>query len=76
VDEFLNQVCAYVITVCDQANDNCPIFPGGVSRRHWSFEDPAAAEGDEETLLDLFRRVRDRIRERLKSFIEEPAANS
>ena len=65
VDEFLGQEFDYVITVCDNANEQCPVFPGQTKRIHWSFEDPAAAPGDEPTRLAVFRRVRDEIKQRL-----------
>lgn len=68
VDEFAGQDFDYVITVCDNANEHCPIFPGNTKRIHWSFDDPAAAEGDEDTKLRVFRRVRDEIRHRLRLF--------
>ena len=68
VDEFSGQEFDYVITVCDNANEQCPVFPGKTKRIHWSFEDPAAAEGDERQRLSVFRRVRDEIRERLREF--------
>jgi|SRR5437016_2590788 len=68
VDEFLGQEFDYVITVCDNANEQCPVFPGKTERLHWSFEDPAAAPGDERARLTVFRRVRDEIRERLQDF--------
>ena len=69
VDEFAGQEFDYVITVCDNANERCPVFPGNTQRIHWSFEDPAAAEGDEAARLAVFRRVRDEIRERLRGLI-------
>src|SRR3954465_11660556 len=69
VDEFINQEFDYVITVCDNANEQCPIFPGNARRIHWSFDDPAAAKGDEEQRLAAFRRVRDEIRQRLQLFL-------
>jgi len=69
VDEFLEQEFDYVITVCDNANEQCPVFPGRTKRIHWSFEDPAAAQGDESARLGVFRRVRDEISERLEEFI-------
>jgi len=68
VDEFARQEFDYVITVCDNANERCPIFPGNGKRIHWSFDDPAAAEGDDDTKLRVFRRVRDEIRHRLSLF--------
>ena len=64
VDEFLGQEFDYVITVCDNANENCPVFPAQTKRIHWSFDDPAES-GD----IAVFRRVRDEIRERLREFI-------
>jgi arsenate reductase len=68
VDEFLDQEFDYVITVCDNANEQCPIFPGQTRRIHWSFADPAAASGDEAARLAIFRRVRDEIKMRLQEF--------
>src|ERR1044071_7172961 len=67
VDEFTGQEFDYVITVCDNANEQCPIFPGKTQRIHWSFEDPASAQGDNEARLAVFRKVRDEIRARLKT---------
>jgi len=69
VDEFAGQEFDYVITVCDNANEQCPIFPGKTKRIHWSFEDPAAVQGDEPARLTVFRRVRDEIKDRLKDFV-------
>jgi arsenate reductase len=69
VDEFAGQEFDYVITVCDNAKERCPVFPGQTRRIHWSFDDPAAAEGDEAARLAVFRRVRDEIRTRLREFI-------
>jgi arsenate reductase len=70
VDEFIGQEFDYVITVCDNANETCPVFPGKTRRIHQRFADPPppGAKSDEET-LSIFRRVRDEIREWLKSFI-------
>jgi len=65
VDEFAGQQFDYVITVCDNANEQCPLFPGNTRRIHWSFDDPAEAKGDEQSRLAIFRRVRDEIREQL-----------
>ena len=72
VEQFSGQEFDYVITVCDNANEQCPVFPGNTKRIHWSFEDPAAAEGDEQSRLAVFRRVRDEIRHRLRAFIDVP----
>ncbi len=69
VDEFAGQEFDYVITVCDNANERCPVFPGQTKRIHWSFDDPAAAEGEEAARLAVFRRVRDEIRVQLRDFI-------
>jgi arsenate reductase len=71
VDDFVGGEFDYVITVCDNANEHCPIFPGGTSRIHWSFDDPAAAEGDEPARLAVFRRVRDEIHDRLRQFVSD-----
>ena len=70
VDEFANQDFDYVITVCDNANEQCPVFPAETKRIHWSFTDPAAAQGDEESRLQIFRTVRDQILQRLRLFVE------
>jgi arsenate reductase len=70
VDEFLGQEFDYVITVCDNANEQCPVFPGKTKRIHWSFEDPAAAPGDEAARLAVFRRVRDELAARLQDFTQ------
>jgi arsenate reductase len=71
VEEFAGQQFDYVITVCDHAKENCPIFPGKTERIHWSFDDPAEAEGSEAEKLTVFRRVRDEIRDKLKGFIKQ-----
>jgi arsenate reductase len=68
VDEFTGQEFDYVITVCDNARERCPIFPGKTERLHWNFDDPAIAEGDEQAVLAVFRRVRDEIENRLREF--------
>ena len=70
VDEFLDDPFDYVITVCDNAKESCPIFPGTAERIHWSFDDPAAFEGTDRESLSEFIRVRDQIRERLRTFVE------
>ncbi len=67
VDEFAGQQFDYVITVCDNAKESCPFFPGGGERLHHSFEDPAAAPQDKQ--LDTFRRVRDQISLWLSEFV-------
>jgi len=67
-DEFAGQEFDYVLTVCDQAKESCPVFFGKAMRLHQSFDDPAAVEGSEEKRLGEFRRVRDELRSYLKSF--------
>jgi len=62
VQEFLNQDIDYVITVCDNANETCPFFPGGKIRLHKSFQDPSSFTGSEEEILNGFRKVRDEIK--------------
>ena len=71
VDEFAGQSFDYVITVCDNARESCPIFPGATERIHWGFDDPAAVGGDEATRLAAFRRVRDEIASRLRAWLSE-----
>ncbi len=68
VDEFRDQSFDYVLTVCDNANESCPIYPGHANRLHHSFEDPAAVDGSEEQRLLAFRVVRDQIRQYLRNF--------
>jgi arsenate reductase len=68
LDEFRGQSFDYILTVCDSANESCPIFPGRAERIHWSFDDPSAAQGDEAARLAVFRRVREEIRKRLEEF--------
>ncbi|PWA08381.1 arsenate reductase (thioredoxin) [Pueribacillus theae] len=67
--ELLN-TADYVITLCGDANDKCPMTPPHVNRDHWGFEDPAKAEGTEEEKWAVFQRVRDQIEERIKIFTE------
>ncbi len=61
LNEFLNQEIETVITVCGNADQACPMFPGQVNRHHWGFDDPAHAVGSDEEKLAVFRRVRDEI---------------
>jgi arsenate reductase len=71
VDEFADEEIDYVLTVCDNAKENCPYFPAQTKLVHHSFADPAEVEGDEETRILAFRRVRDQIQEYLNdSFVE------
>jgi len=62
VEEFVNEEIDYVLTVCDNARENCPYFPAKTKIIHHSFEDPAEAQGDEKARLSVFRKVRDEIR--------------
>ena len=62
MNEFLNRPIATVITVCGNADQVCPTYPGQHNRHHWGFEDPAHAQGTEEEVLNEFRRVRDEIK--------------
>lgn len=62
MDEFLQQDVETVITVCGNADQACPMFPGQLNRHHWGFDDPAHAQGSEEEQLVVFRRVRDEIK--------------
>ena len=61
LNEFLDQQVETVITVCGNADQACPMFPGQVNRHHWGFDDPAHATGTEEEQMQVFRRVRDEI---------------
>ncbi len=71
LERYLGEPFDYVITVCDDANEACPVFPGAKSRLHWSLEDPASATGTEEERLEVFRSVRDEIRARIeREFVE------
>jgi arsenate reductase (thioredoxin) len=67
LNRYLEERFDYVITVCDDANEACPFFPGAKNRLHWSFEDPSQAEGTEEERLEVFRRVRDGIKDRVQA---------
>ncbi|MBL8215728.1 MAG: arsenate reductase ArsC [Bryobacterales bacterium] len=69
VDEFAGQEFTYVITVCDNAAENCPVFPGKTQRLHWPFEDPAAEQGGQEQREAAFRRIRDQIQARIEAFL-------
>jgi len=62
LDEFLNRQVDTVITVCGNADQACPMFPGQVHRYHWGFDDPAHATGSEKEILNVFRKVRDQIK--------------
>lgn len=69
VDEFGGMPLDLVITVCDNANEICPVYPGATKRLHWPFEDPAGVDGTQEEREAAFRKVRDQIRERIASYL-------
>ena len=71
LNEFLTQNVETVITVCGHADTVCPEFPGQSHKHHWPFDDPAKTEGDKESQLAVFRRVRDEIRTRLETYASE-----
>lgn len=71
LDRFLGEPWDFVITVCDSANEACPVFPATTRRLHWSLDDPSAARGNEEERLGVFRRVRDEIRSRVEGWLDE-----
>jgi arsenate reductase len=73
-DEFVGQDFDYIITVCDNARETCPVFPGHAERIHHSFEDPPApGAADHDLMMAIFRRVRDEIGEWVRVFIREHA---
>lgn len=71
LDRFLGQPFDYVITVCDSANESCPVFPGAKHRLHWSFPDPPQTEEPNEEFLKEFRKVRDMIGEKFRKAAQE-----
>lgn len=74
LDKYMGKVhFGYLITVCDRAEENCPVFPGVGRREFWPFPDPAAFEGDEEEKLAYSRQVRDQIRERVMGWLDSLA---
>jgi len=72
VDGFVSQPFDYVITVCDNAKEDCPVFIGKVGKRvHIGFEDPADAKGSEEEIISVYRKIRDQIKKRFTKFYKE-----
>lgn len=71
IGEVIGQPFDHVITVCDRAKESCPIFPEATCVHHWPFDDPATATGSPEERKAIFRRVRDKIAERIRQFIDE-----
>ena len=76
VDQFLGERFDYVITVCDSAKEVCPTFPSATSLLHWSFDEPAAAQGTPEERRQGFRRVRDDIADRVRLFLTSATART
>jgi arsenate reductase len=76
VDQVLDNPWDRVITVCDSANESCPLFPSRTERLHWSFPDPSQASGPEEERRATFRRVRDQIRQKLRQWLVEQQARA
>lgn len=72
---FVEEPFAYVITVCDDANEACPVFPNARHRLHWSFPDPSRAQGTPEERLAVFRAVREAIRLRVEQFVPRATAS-
>ena len=68
LQQYLPERWDYVITVCDDANESCPVFPGTSDRSHWSFPDPSKATGTEAERLQVYRDVRDQIARRIRTF--------
>ena len=71
VDEFVEETFDYIITVCDNAKESCPLFPGNATRIHWSIDDPAEEKGSSDERLQAFRKARDEIKEKLVDFADE-----
>lgn len=71
LDQFVSQPFDYVITVCDNAKEECPVFYGASQQLHWSIDDPADAEGSEDERLRAFRHARDDIHSRIKFFLRD-----
>ena len=71
LNEFLNQPFDYVITVCDDAAETCPVFPGRAQRIHWSFPGPAAVSGDETSRLQAFHQTRDALENQLRKWLTQ-----
>ncbi|WP_031497807.1 arsenate reductase ArsC [Bryobacter aggregatus] len=71
VDQFAGTALDLVITVCDNAEESCPVFPVATQRLHWPFEDPTAVEGSEEERMAAFRKVRDQIRRKILLYLGE-----
>lgn len=73
LDRYRDEAFDLVVTVCDNAREACPVFPGARQTLHWPFDDPAHATGSEEQQMAEFRRVRDEIRERIAGYLDARA---
>ena len=71
LEPFLGESFNWLVTVCDDAKEACPTFPGVRQQAHWSIEDPSGLQGDDETRLSAFRAARDDLRDRIRSFIAD-----
>ncbi|MCX6198408.1 MAG: arsenate reductase ArsC [Bacteroidetes bacterium] len=71
IDEYTHLVFHFIITVCDNAKENCPYFPGNAKRFHHNFTDPAKAKGSEEEIRNAFRKVREEIRAYCENWVKE-----
>lgn len=68
-DRFVGEDFDYIITLCDNARDECPYFPGDAVRLHWDLSDPASVTGSEEDRISVFRTIRDEIARRIDEFL-------
>ncbi len=75
VDSLAGQQFTHVITVCDNARESCPAFPATTQSLHWSFEDPAGAQGSDHERMKVFMRVRDEIDEKIRGFVQSQSNN-
>ena len=71
LDQFRDEPFDLVVTVCDNAKESCPVFPGAAKTLHWPFDDPADATGSDEEKMAVFRRVRDEIKQRIQAYLNE-----
>ncbi len=71
LEVFTNQQFDFVITLCSEAEESCPVMPGEAKRLHWPFPDPARVRGGEKEILDSFRRVRDELQVRIQDFLDK-----
>jgi arsenate reductase len=72
LERFLGEPLDWLITVCDQAREACPVLPGVANQLHWSVEDPSGAQGDGEARLAAFRAARDDLAARIRDFVAQP----